>query len=138
MDYSTFNTKSFIIGKNSTYPLLKFPLIQQLREKYDIDDDMLQNVAVTFSMVDAETGVYRIANKAAHFNINDDITKNPADEKYTLVYKFTESQTRKSGNYLGEFKLDFIEDGVSCGKLTLPVNKIMIRITDSITKTTVK
>jgi len=138
MDYSTFNTKSFIIGKNSTYPLLKFPLIQQLRDKYDISDDMLENVAVTFSMVDAETGVYRIANKAAHFLINDDIEKYYDEERYTLAFKFTTSQTRKAGNYLGEFKLDFIEDGVSCGKITLPMNKIMIRITDSITKTSVE
>ena len=141
MNYSTFDINNFFIKKDSTLPELKYPLIQQVREKYGITDDMLENCAVTFSMIDAETGLYRIANVPANLVINNDRPDYPAEEKYTFVYKFKLKDTKKAGRFLGEFKIDFIFfDGgdAGCGKLTLPVDgQINIIISDSITKTTV-
>jgi len=136
MNYSTFDNKNFFIKKDSTFPLLTYPLIQQLREQYNITDEMLENVAVTFSMTDADTGLYRIANVPADLIINNNIADNPSEELYTLVYKFRLKDTRKCGRFLGEFKLDFLND---CSfKITLPVsNFINITISDSITKTSV-
>ena len=136
MDYSTFNINNFFIKKDSTLPELKYPLLQHAREQYDITDDMLENVAVTFSMIDADTGLYRIANVAANLVVNNDREKFPDEEQYTLVYRFKLPQTSKAGRYLGEFKLDFL--GENCGKITLPTqNQINIIISDGITKTTV-
>jgi hypothetical protein len=140
MNYSTFNINKFFIKQDSTYPELKYPLIQHLREQYDITDEMLENVAVTFSMIDADTGLYRIANAPANLVINNDREKYPDEVKYTLTYKFKLSQTAKAGRYLGEFTIDFIpyeSDNVGCGKIKLPVNgQIDIIISNSITKTT--
>lgn len=136
MDYSTFNSKDFFIKKDSTLPELKYPLIQQIREKYDLTDDMLENVAITFSMLDANTGIYLIANVPANLVISPDRQTNPDEVKYTLMYRFTLHDTRKAGRFLGEFKLDFL--GENCGKITLPTNEyINIMISDSLTKTTV-
>lgn len=138
MDYTTFNKKTFFIAKNSTLPELKFPLIQKLKEMYNITDDMLDNVGITFSMIDADTGIYRIANAPASLVINKDRQQFPDEIKHTLIYRFKEKDTKKSGNYLGEFKIDFLDDEAGCGKITLPVNGyINIFISDSITKTTV-
>ncbi len=137
MDYSTFNINNFFIKKDSTLPELKYPLIQHAREKYDITDDMLENVAVTFSMTDADTGLYRIANVPASLVVNNDRPGYPDEAKYTLVYRFNLSDTKKAGRFLGEFKLDFLGDG-NCGKITLPTNDyVNIIISDSYTKTTV-
>ena len=136
MNYSTFNINNFFIKKDSTLPELKYPLIQHMREQYDISDDMLENVAVTFSMIDADSGLYRIANVAANLVVNNDRVNFPDEERYTLTYRFKLPQTAKAGRYLGEFKLDFL--GENCGKLTLPTqNQINIIISDGITKTTV-
>jgi hypothetical protein len=136
MDYSTFDSKNFFIKRNSTLPELKYPLIQQVREKYDLTDDMLDNVAVTFSMMDANTGIYLIANVPANIVISPDRQTNPDEVKYTLMYRFKLHDTRKAGRFLGEFKLDFL--GENCGKITLPTNEyINITISDSLTKTTV-
>jgi hypothetical protein len=138
MNYSTFEINNFFIKKDSTLPDLKYPLIQQIREKYNITDDMLENVAVTFSMIDAETGLYRIANVPANLVINNDRLGKPYEEKYTFVYEFNLKDTRKAGRFLGEFKIDFLGEQIGCGKLTLPVEtKINIIISDAITKTTV-
>ena len=136
MDYSTFRLNDFFIKKDSTLPELKYPLIQKVREQYDLTDDMLENVAVTFSMMDADTGLYRIANVAANLVINNDRPANPDELQYTLMYRFKLPQTAKAGRYLGEFKVDFL--GENCGKITLPTQKLInITISDSLTKTTV-
>jgi hypothetical protein len=137
MDYSTFTLKNFFIKKDSTLPELKFPLTQHLREQYDISDDMLDNVAITFSMIDSD-GIYRIANVAANLVINRDRVNNPDEEEYTLTYRFKQTQTSKTGRFNGEFKLDFLNPEYGCGKITLPTQGyINIIISDSITKTTV-
>ena len=133
------NGSTFFIKQNSTLPEVKFPLTQRLREKYDITDEMMENVGVTFSMRDAETGIYRIANVEAKLIIkNVDNYFKIDDPKYILAYKFKLKQTKKSGRFFGEFKLDFIGEN-SCGKITLPTDdEINIIIHESQTKTTVE
>ena len=136
MDYSTFNINNFFIKKDSTLPELKYPLTQHTMEKYDITPDMLENVGVTFSMIDTKTGLYRIANVAGNLVVNNNRPEYPDEVQYTLTYKFKLLQTAKAGRFLGEFKLDFL--GEFCGKITLPTqNQINIQISDGITKTTV-
>ena len=138
MNYSTYDINNFFIKKDSTLPELEYPLVQQVMEMYNITEDMLENVAVTFSMIDAQTGLYRIANAPASLVIRNDRPAFPADEKYTFTYRFKLKDTRRSGRFLGEFKIDFLGEQVGCGKITLPVNsQINILISDSITKTTV-
>ena len=138
MNYSTFDINNFFIKKDSTLPELKYPLIQQVREKYNITDDMLENVAVTFSMTDAQTGLYRIANVSASLVINYDRLGKPSEEKYTFLYKFKLKDTRKAGRYNAEFVIDFLGEQIGCGKIKLPVDgSINVIISDSITKTTV-
>ena len=128
---------NFFIKKDSNLPEIKYPLTQKIREEYDITDDMLENVAITFSMIDAETGLYRIANVPANIVFNNDRPQFPDELQYTLTYRLKLSQTTKVGRFYGEFCLDFLQP-ISCGKLKLPVDgQINIIITDSITKTTV-
>lgn len=138
MNYSTFNLNNFFIKKDSTLPELKFPLTQHTLEQYDITPDMLENVAVTFSMTDANTGLYRIANVAGNLVVNNNRPDYPDEVQYTLVYRFKLHQTSKAGRFNGEFKLDFLDPEAGCGKITLPTqNQINIQISDGITKTTV-
>lgn len=135
MNYSTFDKTIFYIKKDSTLPELKYPLIQQVREKYDITDDMLENVAVTFSMINHD-GLYRIANSPANLVISENRAEEPDEVKYTLMFRFKEHQTKRVGRFKGEFVVDFL--GENCGKIKFPVDgHIDIVISDSLTKTTV-
>lgn len=134
--YSIFDSGNFFIKKNSTLPILKLPLTQSIREHYDITEEMLENVAVTFSMRDSETGIYRIANTSGDLDISRDRQGRPDEVEYTLTYKFSLADTKRIGRFEGEFKIDFLGD--YCGKITLPNNTpIQIIIGDSMTKTTV-
>lgn len=127
---------TIFIKENSTLPKIKFPLKQWMREKLDITDEMMENVAITFSMIDENTGVYRVANAEANLEILDCVYERLDESKYTLFYTPKLKDTRKAGLYRGEFKLDFL--GQYCGKITLPTDDtLQIVIGDSITKTTV-
>ena len=140
MNYSTFNINNFFIKKDSTLPELKYPLTQHTMEQYNITPDMLENVAVTFSMIEADSGLFRIANVAGNLVVNNDRPEYPDEVQYTLTYRFKLPQTAKAGRYFGEFKLDFIPSGNDgeCGKITLPTQGLInILISDGITKTTV-
>jgi len=131
---------NFFIKKDSTLPELEYHLTQDIMRQYNITDEMLQNVAVTFSMVDAQTGLYRIANVPASIEYKRLRPQYPNNFIYELIYRFKLYDTSKPGRYLGEFKLDFIPSGNNggCGKITLPTyDMINIQISDSITKTTV-
>ena len=132
-----YNTeRKFYIKKNSTLPVLKYPLRQNILEEYDITDDMMENVAVTFSMINEDTGIYHIANVEAKLIINEDRGVYPDEIKYTLAYQFSEKETSKIGLFRGDFKLDFL--GENCGKISIPTDDdIIIIISNSYTKTTV-
>ena len=127
---------TIFIKKNSTLPEIKFPLEQWMMEKLDITHEMMTNVAVTFSMVDANSGNYRIANREGKLQILDCVYERLDETIYTLAIKLKLKDTKKDGLFHGEFKLDFLGD--NCGKITLPTDDIIqIVIGDSITKTSV-
>ena len=128
---------NFYIKQYSTLPALKYPLTQKIMEKYSITKDMLENVGVTFSMIDIETGLFVIANVAADLLINEDKYTVPTEEEFTLSYMFKLNDTRTTGRFIGQFKLDFLGP-IGCGKITLPNDEdINILISSAITKTSV-
>ena len=122
---------NFFIKQNSTLPLLKYPLDYELMENYGINNEMFDNIAVTFSMINLHNGVYEIANVSAGYGFDEH------SGEFVLTYRFKLSDTKNSGLYTGEFKLDFLEEK-DCGKVTIPTDDtILIKIGDSITKTSV-
>jgi len=131
-----YNNKNFFIRKNSTLPVLKYLLTQRIREKYDITDDMLENVAITFSMIQVKNSIYKIANVPANLVINRQRPEFPDEVEYTLTYNFKIKDTNMAGLFRGEFVLDFLGD--NCGKIKMPVSgDLNIWINDSITMTEV-
>lgn len=137
MNYSTFDLNNFFIKKDSTLPELTYPLTQHTMEQYNITPEMLNNVAVTFSMVEANSGLYRIANVPANLVINRNRPGFPDEIEYTLMYRFKLPQTSKAGRHYGEFVIDILGPE-NCGKIKFPVDgQINIIISDSQTKTTI-
>ena len=99
----------FFIKKGDTLPEVKFPLTQKLMDKLDITDDLMENAAVTFSMINNETGLYVISNLPAEIIISDGDYINLNETKYTLSYRFREKDSKKVGFYSGNFTLDFLD-----------------------------
>jgi hypothetical protein len=129
---------NFFIKKNSTLPKLIYPLTQKVMEQGNITYEMLNNVAVTFSMQNLETGIYKIANVSANLIKLEYSALYEEDLVYALMYKFTQNNTNLVGNFNAEFVLDFLDPQTGCGKLKLPIDDVInVVINDAITKTTV-
>lgn len=125
---------NFFIKKNSTLSIIKYPLTTKWLDKYFITNEMLENCAITFSMKDADTGIFVIANVNAELLYLPDRPSFPYDTEYSLVYKIKKNQINKSGVYHSEFAIDFLGD--SCGKIIVPESDlIVINILDAIVKT---
>jgi len=127
---------NFFIKKDSTLPTLKYAVDQEFLDKYGISDDDINNAAVTFSMYDEDTDEFAIANVSGCIKFRND-NDYLAVPKYSIEYNFTLDDTAKTGNFIGEFKLDFLNVDFPM-KISIP-NSGVIKITvfDSITKTTV-
>lgn len=133
--FGNFVDKKIFVKKGSTIPLIKYPITDWMLRAYDIKKDMLNNVAVTFSMVDTETNMYVIANNEAKIQYLTDQYDYVDEHRYNLIYNLKLEDTQKSGVYIGEFKLDFLDFECET-KITLPLhNYLTIIIQDSITKT---
>jgi len=129
------NNNKFFIKKGNNFPLIKFILNEEIMRLYDISEDMLSNVAITFSMINKETGNFVIANEPGEIIFLEEY-KNSNDKEYCLSYQLNVDDTQEIGKYEGEFVIDFLESNEY--KIGFPVNnKIEIIITDSITTTTV-
>ncbi len=126
----------FFIKRNSTLPKLKMRLISDTELDYKKFDEMLENCSVTFSMVSVDTKTMKIANKEAEVVVEKlNLVNNQDDYIYYIEYNWTEKDTNKTGTFIGEFKIDFLEP--NCGSIIVPIREpLYIHIDDSITKTT--
>jgi hypothetical protein len=118
----------FSINKNSTLPKLKLELIRDGRNDFNKFYELIQNADITFTMTDVVTGVKHIANKPTSIELvlpaNNCIT-----DEYYLVYQFTQRDTSKSGRYIGQFTITFLDGS---GNLIVPIREnLYINILDS-------
>lgn len=106
----------FNINKNSTLPVLKLALIRDGRNDFRHFYELIQNANIYFTMTDTVTGVKRIGKKLAGVELV--IPENCVSEEYYIVYQFTAKETEKSGRYVGQFTIEFL-DGT--GTLIMPI-----------------
>lgn len=126
----------FFIKRYSTLPNLEIDL-EPISKKYNITSNHWESCVVTFSMYDKKNNIYKIANKSAEIITKDRIIDLGDSYNYYLRYNFEIKDTSKFGDYVGEFKVDFLGTH-PIGKLTIPVDgNIDIIIKDSITRTDV-
>lgn len=125
----------FYINRNSTLPTLKMRLMNDGETDFKSFNGMLDNAVVTFSMVSVDTKTFKIANKSGEIVVK--ATTVPDIFDYYVRYCFSEKDTNKTGTYLAEFKIDFLDP--NCGSLIVPIKeKLYIHIQDSITKTEIR
>jgi len=108
----------FFINKNATLPKLKLEVIKDGRNDFSEIHNKLQNATITFSMSDVVTGVKRIACKNAE--IEEILPKHGCCEEFYLTYQFTSKETSKSGRYVGQFEITFLDGS---GTLIVPIRE---------------
>ena len=112
-----FINMEFFVRKNSTLPVVEVSFIKDGRSDYNYYDTLLTSNTIYFSMIDVETGVYKVVNGLATYS---EITK-------SITYQLTKKNTNKVGRYEIEIT---INNGSENIKLPLP-QKLFLNITNS-------
>jgi surface protein len=116
----------FNIKKNGTLPLLKMQVVDDGRGEFDSFMSFIETSSLYFSMMDVETGSYKIHLDPAGFVEKTQIEPN-AKTEYYIYYKFPKKYTNKVGRYEGEFVLKNTD-----GTLILPIReKLYINVGES-------
>jgi len=111
----------FFIRKNSTLPKLQIEVINESRFGYNQLDELLSASTITLSLFDPEKEVYKLVNRPATAQANDD------GSGFYISYQFTQKETSKLGRYLATFKIVN-----SRGEYEVPVNDdLYVTITES-------
>ena len=129
----------FKIRQNSELPILEIKPIKNggFKELLEI----IKTATVTFSMFD-DKNCFKILNKSAIINLDTNLNKFNSEDNncneildFTIQYHFTKKDTNKIGNYRGQFKIIFEQDGEQKTLIT-PYDKYLnIEIIKSNTKT---
>lgn len=102
--------QEFYIRQYSVNPVLEMELIEDGR--YDFQKSLqmnnaLQNCKATFSMIDEETGLLKVAKAEANIVLANE---GGCEEKYVLQYKWKDRDVAKKGVFDGRFEINFNGD----------------------------
>lgn len=128
----------FFLKQGSVLPSLRMELIEDGRHDFRKFHECVQNANITFTMVNADTNVTKVAKGKAYIKLreNDDCT-----EQYVICYDWKAHDTKEAGTFEGTFDIDFSgnikNDNYTypSGLLKMPIReKLMITILPSSTK----
>lgn len=120
---------SFHINKGSELPALRMELIDNGKYPYHKFYLAIQAAnSVTFSMWNAATGVYKIANAPAEVVYDE---SSGCEERYLLQYKWKKRDTNESGVFTGQFKIVFSDDIYMDG-VTFPSGELIVPISENL------
>lgn len=122
----------FYIKQGSTLPRIMLELIEDGRHTYNHFHECIQDADITFTMVNIDTNVTKVAKGKAYIKLreNDDCTEN-----YVICYDWKAHDTKEAGSYRGIFEITFNNDikndeySYPSGLLIAPIrNELLITI----------
>lgn len=123
----------FNIKQGASQPVLVMKVTNDSNHSYEKFHTALENSTITFSMMDVESGKYRITKKRGGLIQNTSPVLR--EEEYFIYYKFTEKDTNHPGKYKGEFKIEFYDTvpTIMTGTFIAPLGEdLIINVVNSI------
>ena len=120
--------QEFYINQNSTLPTLRMELIEDGRHDYNKFFEVIQNADITFTMVNLDTGVTKIAKSPCY------IKRKEGDgcvEQYVICYNWKERDTKEKGVFKGLFTIKF-SDKLKNDNYTYPSGTLEMPIRDDL------
>ena len=121
----------FTINKGATLPTLKMEVINDGRNDFWKCYLALQATypgAVTFSMWNQDTGIYKIANAPCTIVYDED---SDCEERYFIQYDWKPGDTDEAGTFNGLFNISFNDNVVAEG-LSFPVGDLKVPIAEDL------
>ena len=123
--------QEFNIRQHSINPYMEMELINDGRYDFQksLINDALQNSKVTFSMVDEETGLLKVAKAEANIVLAND---GGCNEKYILQYKWKERDVAKKGVFNAWFEIKFNGDLISGDGTQYPEGNLIVPVEEEL------
>lgn len=120
--------QEFYIKKDSVLPTLRMELIEDGRHDFNKFHELIQTANITFTMVNRETGVTKVARMPAYIKAREN---GGCVEQYVICYDWRKHDTKEEGNYLGEFNIEFgelknDEYDYPSGNLRIPIREDLL------------
>lgn len=96
-----------IAPNEKVLPILSMALIHDGRHDFHKFHEMIQNADITFSMVDIDTGAFKVANAPAFIRKVEDSC---CQDEYLVCYQFLKREVNTPGKYVGHFTIKFGSD----------------------------
>ena len=119
--------QEFYINKNSLLPILRMELIEDGRHTYNKFFELIQSSEITFTMVNRETGVTKIAKAPAYIKARED---GGCVEQYVICYDWKKRDVNEEGTFIGKFDINFGE--VKNDEYTYPKGNLIMPIREDI------
>ena len=119
--------QEFYINKGSLLPTLRIELIEDGRHDYNKMYEMLQNSSITFTMVNRDTGVTKIAKAPAYIKARED---GGCVEQYVICYDWKKRDINEEGNYIGKFNIEFGD--IKNDEYTYPSGNLIVPIREDL------
>lgn len=116
--------QNFFINQYSTLPLLKMELIQDGRHDFNKFHDIVQDCKITFTMINKQNNVIKIANAPAYIQLKEHCNCN---EEYLICYDWKERDVKEKGVYDAYFTLNF-NGNITSELTTFPQGKLILPI----------
>lgn len=117
----------FYIRQNSTLPTLRMELIEDGRHDFRKFYESVQNCTITFTMVNVDTKITKIAKAPCYIKLKED---DGCVEKYVICYDWKPRDTKEAGTFKGTFELTFgeiksDETEYPTGNLNMPIRETL-------------
>ena len=120
--------QEFYINKDSLLPTLRMELIEDARHTFNKFFELIQSSNITFTMVNKETGVTKIAKAPCYIKARED---GGCVEQYVICYDWKKRDVNEEGVFVGKFNIEFGElknDEYDCpsGNLIMPIREDLL------------
>lgn len=102
-------------------------LIDDGRHDYMKFHEAIQNASITFTMVNVETGLTKIAKAPAYIKKRE---TGGCTEQYVICYDWKERDTKEDGLFEGTFEINFGE--IKADEYTFPQGKLIMPIREQL------
>ena len=96
--------QTFYINQGSTLPTLIMEVVEDGRHDFRKNYDMLQSADITFTMVNTDNGITKIAKAPAYIRRREN---GGCEERYVVCYDWRERDTKEKGIYAARFDIKF-------------------------------
>lgn len=119
--------QEFYIKKDAVLPRLVLELVEDGRHSYNKFHELIQTANITFTMINRETGVTKIAKAPCYIKAREN---GGCVEQYVICYDWRKRDTKEEGNYIGTFDIEFGE--LKNDEYTYPKGNLIVPVREDL------